>query len=256
MRARLLLAAALPALALAAAPPAFAGPDPTPSPASPEERPGMVYIPAGDFMMGSTTDDPLPFDFEKKNEQPQHKVWLDAYYIDRHEVTNAAFAAFNPGHLRDPRSACEDCPVTLVSWGQAQAFCASQSPPKRLPTEAEWEKAAKGGQDKRPEPLGDYAWYEPNADGAAHPVAQKKPNPYGLYDVLGNVREWTADWFETGYYDKSPARNPKGPDTGTRKVERGGAFFMLTRSVTVNIRYNHPPTFSLYFLGFRCAETP
>lgn len=224
-------------------------------PAAAPTRPGMAYIPAGEFPMGSPADDTVVFDFEKPREQPQRQVWVDAFFMDIHEVTNQQFAAYDPKHGRDPRSACDTCPVTEVTWQQAADFCAAQVPPKRLPTEAEWEKAAKGGSAKRLEPVGDYAWYLHNADGTTHPVAQKKPNGYGLYDVLGNAREWTADWYDPGYYGKTPAgtRNPKGPATGTRKVERGGTFFMFRRSVSETIRYNHPPHFRLYFLGFRCA---
>ena len=223
-------------------------------PAAPA-RPGMAYVPAGEFPMGSPADDTVVFDFEKPREQPQRRIWVDAFFIDVHEVTNQQFAAFDPKHLPDARSACENCPVTEVTWQEAADFCAAQVPPKRLPTEAEWEKAAKGGSEKRLEPVGDYAWYLHNADGKTHAVAQKKANGYGLYDVLGNAREWTADWYDPEYYGKTAAgsRNPKGPATGTRKVERGGAFFMFRRSVSETIRYNHPPHFRLYFLGFRCA---
>ena len=227
-------------------------------PARAPERPNMAYVAAGSFLMGSGPDDPVVFDFEKQKEQPQHEVWVDAYYIDRYEVTNEQFQKFDPRHLRDARSECATCPVTKVSWQQATDYCAAQVPRKRLPTEAEWEKAAKGGSDKRLEPVDDYAWYLLNADGHTHPVGQKKPNGFGLYDVLGNAREWTADWFEEGYYarTKDKARNPKGPPTGVRKVERGGAFFMFRRSISETIRYNHPPDFRLYFLGFRCAQNP
>lgn len=219
------------------------------------ERPGMAYIPAGEFPMGSSADDPVVFDFEKPREQPQRRLWVDAFFMDRFEVTNEQFAAFDPKHVPDPRSACATCPVTEVTWQEAKDYCAAQTPPKRLPTEAEWEKAAKGGSEKRLEPVDDYAWYLHNAGGSTHPVGQKKPNGYGLYDVLGNAREWTADWFDPGLYARTSAgtRNPKGPATGTRKVERGGTFFMFRRSVSETIRYNHPPHFRLYFLGFRCA---
>ncbi len=219
------------------------------------ERPGMVYVPAGDFPMGSSADDAVVFDFEKPREQPQRRVWVDAFFIDRFEVTNEQYAKHDPKHVPDHRSACANCPVTEVTWQEASDFCAAQTPPKRLPTEAEWEKAAKGGSEKRLEPVEDYAWYLHNAGGQTHPVGQKKPNGYGLYDVLGNAREWTADWYDPEYYKRTPAgsRNPKGPATGKRKVERGGTFFMFRRSVSETIRYNHPPHFRLYFLGFRCA---
>jgi len=218
-----------------------------------KQRPGMAYVPAGEFQMGSRADDPKVFDHERDSEQPQHTVKLKAFYIDTTEVTNKQYETYK-GHARDENSLCDDCPVTQVTWFDAKAYCESQK--KRLPTEAEWEKAAKGGKDETFEPLDDYAWFNANSIKSTKPVGQKKANGYGIHDMLGNVREWTNDWFDQGWYKKSPSEDPKGPDTGERKVERGGAFFLPARSVTTTIRYNHPPTFRLYFLGFRCAQDP
>jgi formylglycine-generating enzyme required for sulfatase activity len=172
----------------------------------------MVYIPPGEFLMGSAADDPDAYDWERPHEQPQHPVWLDGYYIDVHEVTNAEFERFQPTHVRNRQSSpCDDCPVDDVTWYEAQAYCAARTPPKGLPTEAEWEKG---------------------------------------------VREWTADWYGPDYYQQRVRENPKGPPSGERRVERGGAFFLPPRGVTPTIRYNHPPHFRLYFLGFRCAQSP
>jgi formylglycine-generating enzyme required for sulfatase activity len=213
----------------------------------------MVYIPAGEFLRGSRADDARVYEWERSREQPQHAVHLSAYFIDTHEVTNAEYERAHPGHPRDPRSPCDDCPVVKVSWFEAQAHCAAQQPPKRLPTEAEWEKAAKGGSDGYYEPIGDYAWYAKNSIKRTQPVATKRPNGYGLYDMLGNVREWTTDWYSMTYYQEQERENPKGPGEGARRVERGGAFFLPARGTTATIRYNHPPEFRLYFLGFRCA---
>ncbi len=216
------------------------------------EHPGMALVPAGEFLMGSRADDPKIYDWEKPKEQPQHPVTLKAFWIDVHEVTNVEFERFDPTHKRNMKySFCDDCPVSEVSWLQASAYCAAQR--KRLPTEAEWEKAAKGGTNADPEPLGDYAWFSKNSLEHTQPVMGKKPNSYGLYDMLGNVREWTADWFGPEYYQQQVHDDPKGPPDGARRVERGGAFFLPARSVTTTIRYNHPPYFQLYFLGFRCA---
>jgi sulfatase modifying factor 1 len=214
----------------------------------------MVYIPAGEFVMGSAPDDPAVYDWERPHEQPQHKVYVDAFYMDAHEVTNLEFEHEYPQKQRNlVSSPCDDCPVTNVPWFAAQAFCAARG--KRLPTEAEWEKAAKGGLPTwKPEPFDDYAWFAGNSITRAQPVGTKKPNPYGLFDMLGNVREWTGDWYGPDYYKQAEARNPKGPPTGERRVERGGAFFLPERGVTPTIRYNHPPQFELYFLGFRCAQ--
>jgi sulfatase modifying factor 1 len=223
-----------------------------------ERRPGMVYIPPGEFLMGSAADDPDVYEWERSHEQPQHPVWLDGYYIDVHEVTNAEFERFQPAHVRNRQSSpCDDCPVDDVTWYEAQAYCAAQTPPKRLPTEAEWEKAAKGGADGwKPVPFDDYVWSAKNTITRAQPVAQKRPNAYALFDMLGNVREWTADWYGPDYYQQRVRENPKGPPSGERRVERGGAFFLPPRGVTPTIRYNHPPHFRLYFLGFRCAQSP
>lgn len=218
------------------------------------DRPGMAYIPAGEFMRGSRADDPAVYDWEKPHEQPQHPVRLGAFYIDLREVTNAEYERFLPTHVRDTEySPCDDCPVTKVNWFHARDYCAAQK--KRLPTEAEWEKAAKGGRDEwQPEPYEDYVWFSRNTIRRTQPVGQKKPNPYGLYDMLGNVREWTADWYGPDYYQLKERDDPKGPKEGVRRSERGGAFFLPARGVTATIRYNHPPTFTLYFLGFRCAQ--
>jgi formylglycine-generating enzyme required for sulfatase activity len=180
-------------------------------------------------------------------------VYLDAYYIDTHEVTNAEFGRFRPDYKRDGRSPCDECPVVEVTWFDAQAYCAAHKPPKRLPTEAEWEKAAKAGGDGYQDPILDYAWLSKNSIHRTQPVGTKKPNAFGLYDMLGNVREWTADWYLRTYYQQRVRDNPKGPPEGARRVERGGAFFLPGRSLTATIRYNHPPEFRLYFLGFRCA---
>src|SRR5262245_51694011 len=159
---------------------------------------GMAYIPPGEFLMGSADDDPIVYPFRRDDEGPQHPVYVHGFWMDVHEVTNAEFRRFKPGHPSHPLAAqCDDCPVANVTWFEAADYCAAQK--KRLPTEAEWEKAAKGGTDGRFEPFDDYAWYEKNCP-SAQPVGKKLPNPYGLYDVLGNVREWTADWFDPHYY--------------------------------------------------------
>jgi len=216
------------------------------------ERPGMAYVPAGEFQMGSAPNDPRIYPWEKPKEQPQHPVYVPAFYLDVHEVTNTEFERFMPSHARNTRyTACDDCPVSEVNWFEAGDYCRAQG--KRLPTEAEWEKAAKGGRDRDPEPLEDHAWFAKNTISTTQPVMKKPPNAYGLYDMLGNVREWTADWFAVDYYQLRVRDNPKGPSEGQRRVERGGAFFLPARGVTTTIRYNHPPHFRLYFLGFRCA---
>jgi len=199
------------------------------------ERDGMKHIPAGEFMMGSRADDPKVYEWEAPHEQPQHVVYTKGYFIDIHEVTNAEYERHDPNHKRDTQySPCDDCPVTQVSWDDAQGYCHALK--KRLPTEAEWEKAAKGGTDTDPTPLENYAWFAKNSISRTQPVMQKKPNGYGLYDVLGNVREWTGDWFGPEYYQQRVRDNPTGPPEGMGRAERGGAFFLPARSVTTTIR--------------------
>jgi len=217
----------------------------------PPKREGMVHIPAGEFLMGSAPDDTMVYPWEKPHEQPQHPVYLDAYYIDTHEVTNEKFAIFKPGRKPHEWSACPTCPRVRITWHEAVAYCESLG--KRLPTEAEWERAGKGAHVAV---FRNSVWYSENSIDQAQPVGTKAPNDLGLYDMLGNVREWTADWYGPGYYRKRVYDNPKGPSEGVRRVERGGAFFLPRRGVTPTIRYNHPPHFRLYFLGFRCAQDP
>jgi formylglycine-generating enzyme required for sulfatase activity len=216
----------------------------------------MALVPAGEFAMGSRpTDDVYPL--ERDKEQPRHVVWVDAFLIDVHEVTNAAFERFERAHVRSPLYAdCDRCPVTDVGWRQAAAYCAALAPAKRLPTEAEWEKAARAGTDGDPPELARVAWYSGNAADGPRPVALLEANALGLWDMLGNVREWTADWYEPRYYRRSARANPRGPDRGERKVERGGAYFRPARGVTSAIRYHQAPDRGTAYLGFRCARDP
>jgi formylglycine-generating enzyme required for sulfatase activity len=217
----------------------------------PAERPGMVFVPAGEFVMGRDMKNADTLPVARTPEHPWHIVHVDAFFIDKYEVTNNEYEAFT-AHERDKRSPCDDCPVVRVTWIDAGRYCGGQR--KRLPTEAEWEKAAKGGINEEPTPLGEHAWFFSNSGYQTHPVGQKKPNGYGAYDMLGNAREWTSEWYDPGYYRQGITRNPKGPSDGVRRVERGGAFFLSAKGVTTTIRYNHPPHFRLYFLGFRCAQ--
>jgi iron(II)-dependent oxidoreductase len=225
----------------------------------------MVQIPAGEFVMGRTrlTDD------DKTNmrphvlldDRPEHPVWLDAYSLDTHEVTNRQYADFvkaaahrAPYHwpFADKEA---DLPVFNVNWGDADAYCRWAG--KRLPTEAEWERAARGGQ-----PGLDYPWGDKidaklarhnTAEGPAR-VGTFAPNAFGLYDMAGNVSEWCADWFERTYYSTGEPRNPKGPATGEYKVIRGGAFSDGPRRVTVFFRNWVRPNQRTPNIGFRCAR--
>ncbi|MFH1824528.1 MAG: SUMF1/EgtB/PvdO family nonheme iron enzyme [Candidatus Firestonebacteria bacterium] len=248
---------------------------------------GMIYIPAGEFEMGSNDYD---------SEKPVHKVYLDAYYIDKYEVTNEQFKKFvdATGHKteaekagggfvwekdggwkqrssaswKDPLgdgsgiSGKMNHPVIQVSWNDAVAYANWIG--KRLPTEAEWEKACRAGStgkycfgDNESE-LGEYTWYYKNSGSKTHQVGSKKPNKWGIYDMHGNVWEWCSDWYNEKYYKVvtglQPVNNPKGPDTGTYKVLRGGSlYFGAYGCRSANRYYYSSPVYRYFNVGFRCV---
>ena len=191
----------------------------------------FVWVERGGFWMGSPVDEPG----HSINEGPRHWVNIgEGFYIGRYEVTQAQWTgamASNPS-----RFGGNERPVDSVSWADAQAFVhqlnvAAGDSLYRLPTEAEWEYAARAGTDtpwsfgNDEEVLGEYAWYEGNDDtGETRDVGLKQPNPWGLYDVHGNVWEWVQDWYGEQYYGESPEADPPGPATGSARVMRGGAF--------------------------------
>ncbi len=155
------------------------------------------------------------------------------------------------------RQSCPDCPVVRVNWDDAQAYCRYHD--KRLPTEAEWEKAARGGSNGSyafgddEELLEEYAWYAINADKRLHPVGKKKPNAYGLYDMHGNVLEWTADWLDKKYYSNSPKKNPQGPEKGKYRVVRGGSVYLSASLLRAAHRMKGRQVTRYSGRGFRCA---
>jgi formylglycine-generating enzyme required for sulfatase activity len=224
---------------------------------SPIDGAEMVHVPAGEFMMGSD---------KYGMEQPVHTVYLEAFYIDKYEVTNARYRACveagacsqpdNTDRYNDPSYA--EHPVVYVDWYQAEAYC--QWAGKRLPTEAEWEKAARG-TDGRTYPWGegidcDHAQYSEECGGQIVSVGSKPKgaSPYGALDMAGNVWEWVADWYGKDYYSRSPGRNPPGPDSGTYKALRGGSYpdgLGIGRSA---IRGWYNPDAQYYYVGFRCAR--
>jgi formylglycine-generating enzyme required for sulfatase activity len=233
-----------------------AGPTPVP----------MAEIPAGEFWMG--VDGTIGLE----DERPRHRVWLDAYEMDRHEVTTRQYAAFLAvtGRERpwqwDTVNHAEhgDRPVIGVSWTDTEAYCRWNG--KRLPTEAEWEKAARDG-DERNYPWGNQV---PTPDlanfglgvrfsygQALTPVGryERGQSPYGLYDMAGNVWEWVSDWYEGGYYEKSPARNPQGPEHGQLKVLRGGSWSELPKYLLTYGRFKLDPVTRNSYVGFRCARS-
>lgn len=213
----------------------------------------MALIPAGPFQMGS--------DLGIEEESPVHTVHVDAFYMDESEVTCERYNRFlentvHPVHkLWNPEHDLPDHPVVGVSWYDADAFCRWAG--KRLPTEAEWEKAARGGLEGKNYPWGDEADPEManfNSFGTT-PVKSYDPNGYSLYDMAGNVREWCQDWYDRDYYKSSPARNPTGPRAGERKVLRGGSWFNDATVLRNAARVDRLPSRGTFNRGFRCAKS-
>jgi len=214
----------------------------------------MVRIPGGTFLMGSTSSN------AKSDEMTVHSVTLSSFYIGKYEVTQAQWAVVmgdNPSHFQ----LGDNYPVEKVSWLDCQEFIQKLNELTgkryRLPTEAEWEYAARGGTSG--DRYGDInliiniAWYGINSGKSTHPVGQKQPNAYGLYDMLGNVLEWCQDWYYHSSYTEEPMINPTGPSTGDSRVFRGGSWRSIDSNVRAPNRFYSPPTFHMYYLGFRLA---
>jgi formylglycine-generating enzyme required for sulfatase activity len=232
----------------------------------------MILVEAGEFLMGSTEADADA----RSHEKPQHKVYLSAFTIDKTEVTNAMYrACVEAGFCTPPRQTksstqadyygnpdFDDYPVIFVSWNQAVSYCGWRR--ARLPTEAQWEKAARG-VDGRIYPwgegidctranyggtsgcMGDAAEVGSYPDGAS---------PFGVLDMSGNVWEWVNDWYLDIFYEESPFRNPKGPTSGERRIVRGGAWNSGDTLVRAAHRQYLDPSDSDGYLGFRCARSP
>ncbi|MEO8657250.1 MAG: SUMF1/EgtB/PvdO family nonheme iron enzyme [Bryobacteraceae bacterium] len=206
-----------------------------------------VWIPPGKFVMGCS-----PGDTEcSENEKPAHEVTISkGFWIGQTPVTQAAFERVmgnNPSKFHGA-----DLPVDSVSWGDALVYADKVG--LRLPTEAQWEYAARAGTTgARYGAIDDVAWYSGNSDGKTHPVKGKAANAWGLYDTLGNVSEWVGDWYEETYYKNSPLADPGGPPSGARRGLRGGSWFSNPRSVRVSYRGRFEPADRDSGIGFRCA---
>jgi serine/threonine protein kinase len=246
----------------------------------------MALIPAGEFRMGEDADISLAecqkyYNCERDwftDEEPVHTVSLDAYYIDVYEVTNARYAACVQERACDPPSetssftqdnyygdpAYADYPVLYVDWNAAQVYCQWRG--GSLPSEAQWEKAARGGLEGMIYPWGNRAATCQLANffvvdnkmcqGDIYEVGSYAANGFGLYDVVGNVREWVYDWYQDNYYGSSPFANPTGADSGGHRVARGGVWFNSEDDLHVANRLILDPSYSNYDLGFRCARLP
>ena len=203
------------------------------------------------------------------NERPVHSVWVDRFAIARTSTTNRLYHIFiqatarkAPPTFLDESFNHPDQPVTSVSWFDAVAYCAwlSEGTGKayRLPTEAEWERAARGGLEQQLYSWGDEApqdqpRYASLWQHGPERVGGRPPNGYGLYDISENVHEWCADWYDEQYYSRAPERNPQGPLSGTRRASRGGSWRHQIKITRVAARSSIPPEFQYSDYGFRCA---
>lgn len=215
----------------------------------------MEFVAGGCFDMGDTFGDGAP------NELPAHEVCLDGYFMDAYEMTLRRFMN-NGGSGGYGCTNDIGCPVRNVSWEMANDFCSVNG--KRLPTEAEWEFAARergrhvrfgNGSDNIECNSANWVDCWGSASRETLPVGSLPPNSLGLYEMSGNVFEWVWDWYDNGYYSSSPKQNPRGPDSGTKRVARGGSVFTIKDSLRATYRNGYDPVdqFALAFSGFRCA---
>ena len=224
---------------------------------------GMVFINGGCFILGNN--------FAQVDEAPEHEVCVDDFYLDMYEVTQSRWEkimGFNPSKFIGP-----DRPVEQVTFYDIQEFAETSEGRCRIPTEAEWEYAARGHADSRyywgNMMNGEYAWFEDNSNGQTHPVGQKKSNQFGVYDIMGNVWEWVSDWYDAAY-PRGKQINPTGVIKGNYKVVRGGAFDSSAGGLRITNRtWLHPknkvfPKVTTYgqvmneiynYVGFRCAQS-
>jgi len=224
-------------------------------------EPQLVFIPEGWFLMGS--------DAGQDCERPIHKVWIDVFFLAATQVTNADYDRFlgataspAPPFRQDPNFSDPAQPVTGVSWNEAALYCdwlsAQTGRRYRLPTEAEWERAARGGIEQKNFPWGDeppqlLPDYGKRWQSGPDPVARYGPNRFGLYDICDNVHEWCSDWYDPNYYAVSPERNPRGPESGQRKASRGGSWRHHIKVARCSARSSIPPEFQYADYGFRVA---
>jgi formylglycine-generating enzyme len=230
-------------------------------PASVAIEPALVSIPEGWFLMGS--------DSGQDCERPVHRVWVGAFQLAATQVTNAEYERFlraaglqpppfwSDQNFKHPRQ-----PVTGPSWFEAERYCEwlalQTGRAYRLPTEAEWERAARGGAEQKQFPWGDYApqslpHYETRWQTGPEVVARYAPNGFGLYNICDNVHEWCSDWYDPSYYSISPDRNPRGPDRGQRKASRGGSWRHHIKVARCSARSSIPPEFQYADYGLRVA---
>ena len=228
----------------------------------------MIVIPSGTFLMGNQESK------GRADEQPQRSVFLDAFAIDEVEVSNSRYMVFvqatghrNPPHpyetgLLTSAAGIEQLPVVQVTWYDAKAYCAWAK--KRLPTEAEWEKAARGTDGRRfpwgnedPTPTRANFDREWDGDKTLAPVGAlpEGASPYGVKDMAGNAREWVQDWYDQNYYKQAPLQNPQGPDRGVVRSIRGGSWHSPLHDITMAARGRGGFALQTHGTGFRCARS-
>jgi formylglycine-generating enzyme required for sulfatase activity len=222
----------------------------------------FVLIPAGTFKMGLEKS----LNELDANAVPLHQVKIGKpFYLGVYEVTQQQWKDVmgdNPSYYQG-----DDNPVETVSWEDVQEFIKRLNQKEghsryRLPTEAEWEYAARAGSTstyyfgEEMSQLDDYAWYYDNSENTSHPVGQKRPNAWGLHDILGNVGEWTGDWYEESYYAKSPSDDPTGPSSGSSRTGRGCSTCDEARLCQSAARGSAMPDYGDEYIGFRLALTP
>jgi len=224
-------------------------------------EPVMRSIPEGWFWMGC--------DDGRDDERPRHRVWVDAFELAACQTTNAEYACFvegaphpKPVSWEDPAFSHPKQPVVAVSWLDAVAYCEwltlACGKRYRLPTEAEWERAARGGVENSPYPWGDcqpeqLPEYPHRWKTGPEPVGLYSPNCYGLYNPGDNVHEWCSDWYDAAYYAGSPERNPLGAASGSRRASRGGSWRHHIKVTRTAARSSIPPEFKYADYGFRVA---